>query len=154
MSDLSRHQGRGEGNEPVNRGTVPSTVDDLGADIFCGREKSANRRTADERLKASERIQRTFGPDERVRPEIRNAALRIDERYSIRCHHLDPRRSTTESRRVGLLGKVEIGEHDVAGFVKENVCKGGERNVSEPSSQCSISTFRRSNRKTVDRRRR
>jgi len=42
----------------------------------------------------------------RVRPEIRDATLCIDQRYSIRRHHLDPSRCS--SGRIRLFRKIEI----------------------------------------------
>jgi hypothetical protein len=65
---------------------------------------------------------RTFRPNKRVRPKVRNATLRIDERHSIRRHHFDACWSTSETGRVGLLGEVEVGKHDVASFMEEDVC--------------------------------
>ena len=58
-------------------------------------------------------------PDERVGAEVGDAYLRIDERGTVGRHVLDPRRCATG---FGLLRKVKVGKHDVAGLMEENVC--------------------------------
>lgn len=67
-------------------------------------------------------LRRTLGPDERVGAEVGDAALGVDERDAVGREELDAGGCTAKAVRVGLLGQVEVREHDVARLVQEDVC--------------------------------